>query len=94
MFFSVIPRATVSYDSQDVVTFDMTANIAPSAAIPEGPSLSAHLLPVIHARSVTSYPVDRLYDAARDVKIYKVISYPHIILHSIIVDSAVPDKLK
>ena len=71
----------------------MTANIAPSAAIPEDSSLSAHLLPVIHPRFVTSYSVIRLYDAARGVKIFKVISYPYIILQSI-VDSAGPDKVR
>ena len=71
----------------------MTANIAPSAAIPEGSSLSAHLLPVIHPRSVTSYPVIGLYDAARGVKMYKVISYLYINLQSI-VDSVVPDKVR
>lgn len=57
----------------------MTAMVVPYVGIPEGQSLSAHLLLVIHPRFVTSYPVVGLYDASRGVNIHKAISYSHTV---------------
>ena len=56
----------------------MTANVAASAEIPEGLSRSAHLFSVINPRLIPSYPVVRLYEAARGTEIHRVIPNPHI----------------
>ena len=54
----------------------MPGNIVPSAAIPEGPSLSALLPPLVYIFTylMPPYPVVRLYDATKAVGIHKVIS--------------------
>jgi hypothetical protein len=62
----------------------MPGNIVPSAAIPEGPSLSALLPPwYIFTSLIPPYSVVRLYDATKAVGIHKVIDLqPHITLHT------------